>query len=165
MDAEGGHPYFPRDVVVPGYAPNITPLPVILCAFGGILTVFVNVFVAVARWNSPALKKTEQLVIGWFLLCGLPCSSPRASTMRVADNLFRRIPPSLFRGYANQPNASMNLLTIRLGYFVLNHASIPSSQSLFAQLWKEYALSDSRYMTSDPFMLCIETLTVVFTPC
>lgn len=47
------------------------------------------------------------------------------------------------------------------GYYVLNHASLPSSQSLFAQLWKEYALSDSRYLTSDPFMLCIETLTVV----
>ncbi|RKU42267.1 hypothetical protein DL546_005059 [Coniochaeta pulveracea] len=47
------------------------------------------------------------------------------------------------------------------GYFVLKHASIPASQSLFAQLWKEYALSDSRYMVSDPFMLCIESLTVV----
>ncbi|KAJ9165530.1 EBP-domain-containing protein [Coniochaeta hoffmannii] len=47
------------------------------------------------------------------------------------------------------------------GYFVLYHASLAGSQSLFAQLWKEYALSDSRYMTSDPFMLCIETLTVL----
>jgi hypothetical protein len=104
MDAEGGHPYFPQDVVIPGYAPNSTPLPVILGAFGGILSAFVNVSVAVARWNSPALKKTEQLVIGWFLLCGLPCSSPRASTVRVADNLFRRISPSLLRGYASQPH-------------------------------------------------------------
>lgn len=52
-------------------------------------------------------------------------------------------------------------LTPRPGYFVLNHAAIPASQSLFAQLWKEYSLSDSRYLTSDPFMLCIETLTVV----
>lgn len=47
------------------------------------------------------------------------------------------------------------------GYFVLYHSSLAGSQSLFAQLWKEYALSDSRYMTSDPFMLCIETITVV----
>ncbi|KAK0711247.1 emopamil binding protein [Lasiosphaeris hirsuta] len=46
------------------------------------------------------------------------------------------------------------------GYFILNHESIAASQHLFAQLWKEYALSDSRYMTSDPFMLCIEALTV-----
>ncbi|OIW33290.1 EBP-domain-containing protein [Coniochaeta ligniaria NRRL 30616] len=47
------------------------------------------------------------------------------------------------------------------GYFVLYHNSLAASQSLFAQLWKEYALSDSRYMTSDPFMLCIESLTVL----
>lgn len=34
-------------------------------------------------------------------------------------------------------------------------------QSFFGQLWKEYALSDSRYMTSDPLVLCMETCTVV----
>lgn len=32
---------------------------------------------------------------------------------------------------------------------------------LFGQLWKEYALSDSRYLTSDPFVLCMETITAV----
>ncbi|KAK4137826.1 Emopamil-binding protein [Trichocladium antarcticum] len=48
-----------------------------------------------------------------------------------------------------------------LCYYVLHHATLPASQSLFAQLWKEYALSDSRYLTSDPFMLCIETLTAI----
>ncbi|KAB5558434.1 Emopamil binding protein-domain-containing protein [Coniochaeta sp. 2T2.1] len=47
------------------------------------------------------------------------------------------------------------------GYFVLYHDSLAASQTLFSQLWKEYALSDSRYMTSDPFMLCIESLTVL----
>ncbi|KAK3391951.1 Emopamil binding protein-domain-containing protein [Sordaria brevicollis] len=47
------------------------------------------------------------------------------------------------------------------GYFVLNHATLAGKQDIFAQLWKEYALSDSRYMTSDPFMLCIESLTVL----
>ncbi|KAK0661168.1 putative 3-beta-hydroxysteroid-Delta(8),Delta(7)-isomerase [Cercophora samala] len=47
------------------------------------------------------------------------------------------------------------------GYFVLNHKTIPGSQDLFAQLWKEYGLSDSRYLTADPFMIWIETLTVL----
>ncbi|KAK7726520.1 hypothetical protein SLS63_007681 [Diaporthe eres] len=47
------------------------------------------------------------------------------------------------------------------GYFVLNHANLAASNDLFAQLWKEYALSDSRYLTSDPFMICVETITVV----
>ena len=36
-----------------------------------------------------------------------------------------------------------------------------SAQDLFGQLWKEYALSDSRYLTSDPFVLCMETVTAV----
>lgn len=33
--------------------------------------------------------------------------------------------------------------------------------TLFAQLWKEYALSDSRYLTSDVFTVCVETITTV----
>ncbi|WQF75478.1 Putative emopamil-binding protein [Colletotrichum destructivum] len=47
------------------------------------------------------------------------------------------------------------------GYFVWNHRRLAGMQTLFAQLWKEYALSDSRYLTSDPFMLCVESFTVV----
>ncbi|KAI0024841.1 Emopamil binding protein-domain-containing protein [Xylariomycetidae sp. FL0641] len=46
------------------------------------------------------------------------------------------------------------------GYFVLNHRTVASSQQLLAQLWKEYALSDSRYLTSDYFMLSVESITV-----
>ncbi|RFU30480.1 hypothetical protein B7463_g5845, partial [Scytalidium lignicola] len=45
------------------------------------------------------------------------------------------------------------------GYFSINHTRMASSQDLFGQLWKEYALSDSRYLTSDPFVLCMETVT------
>lgn len=37
------------------------------------------------------------------------------------------------------------------------------AQDLFGQLWKEYALSDSRYLTNDPFVLCMETVTAVST--
>ncbi|PSS25605.1 hypothetical protein M430DRAFT_39664 [Amorphotheca resinae ATCC 22711] len=47
------------------------------------------------------------------------------------------------------------------GYFVLNHHRMGGMQDFFGQLWKEYALSDSRYMLSDPFLLCIETSTVI----
>ncbi|KAB2570986.1 3-beta-hydroxysteroid-Delta(8),Delta(7)-isomerase [Lasiodiplodia theobromae] len=36
-----------------------------------------------------------------------------------------------------------------------------SSQHLFGQLWKEYSLSDSRYLTSDPFVLCMEAVTAI----
>ncbi|OLN95644.1 3-beta-hydroxysteroid-Delta(8),Delta(7)-isomerase 1 [Colletotrichum chlorophyti] len=47
------------------------------------------------------------------------------------------------------------------GYFILNHKHLASLQTLFGQLWKEYALSDSRYLISDPFMLCVESFTTV----
>ena len=50
---------------------------------------------------------------------------------------------------------------VYLGYFVFNHASLAGQQTIFAQLWKEYSLSDSRYLTSDPFMVSIEIITVV----
>ena len=52
-------------------------------------------------------------------------------------------------------------LTVHSGYFVYNHKWIGGMQDLFGQMWKEYALSDSRYLSQDPFVLCIETVTVV----
>ncbi|KAL4787515.1 Emopamil-binding protein [Aspergillus varians] len=47
------------------------------------------------------------------------------------------------------------------GYFMINHDRMASAQDFFGQLWKEYALSDSRYMTSDTLVLCMETITVL----
>lgn len=38
---------------------------------------------------------------------------------------------------------------------------MPSKMDLFGQLWKEYALSDSRYIFCDPLLLCMEILSVV----
>ncbi|CZT49053.1 related to emopamil-binding protein [Rhynchosporium secalis] len=48
------------------------------------------------------------------------------------------------------------------GYFMLNHHHMASKTDFFGQLWKEYALSDSRYMASDPFVLCMESWTAIF---
>ncbi|KAA8645118.1 hypothetical protein EYZ11_012390 [Aspergillus tanneri] len=44
-------------------------------------------------------------------------------------------------------------------YFVVNHATLAGSGTLFGQLWKEYSLSDSRYLTSDTFLVCMEAVT------
>ncbi|KAK4943398.1 hypothetical protein LTR10_017072 [Elasticomyces elasticus] len=49
-----------------------------------------------------------------------------------------------------------------LSYFSYNHTRMGGAQDLFGQMWKEYAMSDSRYLTSDPFVLCMETVTAVF---
>lgn len=48
------------------------------------------------------------------------------------------------------------------GYFVLNQSVLTQKHDLFAQLWKEYSLSDSRYLTGDPLVLAAEVVTVLF---
>lgn len=45
---------------------------------------------------------------------------------------------------------------------MLNHTQMASMDDFFGMLWKEYALSDSRYMFSDSFVLCMETWTMVW---
>lgn len=47
------------------------------------------------------------------------------------------------------------------GYFVLNQSTLIGKQDLFAQLWKEYAISDSRYLTGDALVLGAEVITVL----
>ncbi|ORY13417.1 EBDP4, emopamil-binding protein [Clohesyomyces aquaticus] len=48
------------------------------------------------------------------------------------------------------------------GYFAYNFRNMGRMQDLFGQLWKEYSLSDSRYLTQDAFVLCMETITAMF---
>ncbi|KAF9914994.1 hypothetical protein BX616_007150 [Lobosporangium transversale] len=45
------------------------------------------------------------------------------------------------------------------GYFGVFHKTLAGDQFVFAQVWKEYSLSDSRYLTSDPFVLIMERIT------
>lgn len=45
------------------------------------------------------------------------------------------------------------------GYFSRNHVGIAGYTDLFGQLWKEYSLSDSRYLTQDPFLVIMESVT------
>ncbi|KAK4190090.1 Emopamil-binding protein [Podospora australis] len=118
------HPYYPTDTIVEGFAPNESPLFIILAGFGGVIALFVGSCVGLARWRNSRLGRWELGVVGWYALCGF-------------------------------------LHCFFEGYFVFTHATLPSSQSFFAQLWKEYSLSDSRYIASDPFMLCIEGLTMI----
>ena len=149
--ATPSHPYFPRDAIISNYEPNAASLGAILCHFASLTLAFVAAGLYVGKRVSPSLGIDELGAMAWFLLC-----KPRhalaqrlACTYSTSADSVGCLHPGFF------------LHAFFEGYFVLYHASLAGSQGLFAQLWKEYALSDSRYMTSDPFMLCIETLTVV----
>jgi cholestenol delta-isomerase len=50
------------------------------------------------------------------------------------------------------------------GYFGYTASRIAGNTHLFAQLWKEYALSDSRYMSYDAFTVAMERITAVSSP-
>ncbi|CAH1794632.1 unnamed protein product [Owenia fusiformis] len=45
------------------------------------------------------------------------------------------------------------------GYFSVFHRTLAGEQTLLAQMWKEYGLGDSRYIASDNFTVCMETIT------
>ncbi|KAJ6014168.1 hypothetical protein N7540_008759, partial [Penicillium herquei] len=50
-----------------------------------------------------------------------------------------------------------------VGWFIFSklmpHRRLYRMQDIGGQLWKEYAQADSRYMTMEPFVLCMETIT------
>ncbi|KAK3063046.1 hypothetical protein LTR53_019083, partial [Teratosphaeriaceae sp. CCFEE 6253] len=48
------------------------------------------------------------------------------------------------------------------GYYATYYASLAAKQSLIGQMWKEYAFSDSRYLSNNSFVLCMETVTAAF---
>ncbi|KAI0392181.1 Emopamil-binding protein [Xylariaceae sp. FL0594] len=121
MSTSSSHPYYPPDAIIPGYAANETPLPVLLAAFGGTLGFAVLGAAFVVARNNKCGGSALALFCWFFMNACLHC--------------------------------------VFEGYFVLNHAALASSQSLLAQLWKEYALSDSRYLTSDVFILSVESIT------
>jgi hypothetical protein len=101
MAAGQGHPYFPQDAVIPGYAPNSSPLPVILGSFGGIIGAFVLACVTLATWYSPALKRADQLTVAWFALCELTIMSLPPAEIPLTQPVHgaRRLPPPLLRKY------------------------------------------------------------------
>ena len=47
------------------------------------------------------------------------------------------------------------------GYYAANYSTLGSKQTLIGQMWKEYAFSDSRYLTRNSFVLCMESVTAV----
>ncbi|RJE25775.1 Emopamil binding protein [Aspergillus sclerotialis] len=85
-----------------------------------------------------------------------------ASVIVIALFIIRRVRPTSSR--SDQLTFTWMCLTgfIHLffeAYFVVNHVSLAGSQELFGQLWKEYSLSDSRYLTSDSFLVTMEAVT------
>lgn len=61
------HPYFPEGVEIFGYAPNATPLPVLLAAFGSTLSIVITGSLLVARTVNRRLTLADQGLFCWFI--------------------------------------------------------------------------------------------------
>lgn len=53
------------------------------------------------------------------------------------------------------------LLTFDPGHYARHEHHIGASAHVLSQLWKEYSLSDSRYLTRDSFVVCMEAVTAI----
>jgi cholestenol delta-isomerase len=139
------HPYFPEDVVISGktFTENTLTVPTLILTFAAGCTLLLITTLLVVRHANAALKLTDLWKVLWFVL-----SEPSTYVCNIT--------------HSNELVAG-SIHVFFEGYFVYNHSRMSSMQDFFGQLWKEYALSDSRYMSSDPLVLCMESLTVVRT--
>ena len=137
------HPFYPVEVELIGYLANDkSTLSLLLIFLAGLIVICVASWVVLSKYY-PQVRTIDKWALLWCM-----CSKRalchqdhvlQADTLRTAG-------------------------TIHLffeGYFSLNHTRMAPAQDLFGQMWKEYAYSDSRYLTSDPFVLCMETITAV----
>ena len=64
------HPYYPPDLVLPGFMPNDIPVPILITSFAGAAGLVVWITSVLARTIRPGLGKTDLLTAMWFMLCG-----------------------------------------------------------------------------------------------
>ncbi|TGZ81810.1 hypothetical protein EX30DRAFT_348221 [Ascodesmis nigricans] len=81
--------------------------------------------------------------IGYYVISALNPSSTRAQRVTTLWFLFSGLIHTNFEGY-----------------WLRHHEALVGSSDVRAVMWREYAKSDSRYLTSDGFILGVEKLTV-----
>ena len=134
------HPFSPLTVHLPNYVATTIPTVALLTIFfGGLAVIFGSIEIILKRSN-PTLPNKQIRVTSWFVLCGFI--------------------HTFFEGSGLFPQYTLDQCTdYTTGYFSYNSLTISSHNDIFGQLWKEYALSDSRYMTQDSFVVCMESIT------
>ena len=135
------HPFHPKDAEIVDYLANSYTMTELLTYFGGGVAAVLGLTWILVSLFSPKLGRWDKWAVLWFGLCELfiYCQSTLALTC----------------------NSGAIIHTFFEGYYSFNHLRMGPAQDLFGQLWKEYSLSDSRYLTNDPFVLCMETVTAV----
>ncbi|KAI6354455.1 hypothetical protein MCOR25_008598 [Pyricularia grisea] len=104
----------------------------------------------------PDYKANTISTLEIFAIFATACSG----ALLLALFLIRTVRPQISTGELSRALWFMLCGSIHLvleGHFALNH--VAGSSTVLSQLWKEYSLSDSRYLTRDAFTVCMETIT------
>ncbi|KAI9817720.1 MAG: hypothetical protein M1826_001476 [Phylliscum demangeonii] len=143
------HPYYPLETELVGYLVNEFSVSTLLATFFGTCVVFLGLADALINRVNRRLSTGNKLTALWFALCTSFGTFPSLARALVADlRASSQVVSSMSSSKASPP-----------GYFALNHTRIASADHLLGQMWKEYAHADSRYLTSDSAVLCIEAIT------
>lgn len=158
------HPFYPIEAEIVGYLANEWSVPTLLGVFAAGWAIILGITSLLVKRHNPSLPSREKAAILWFVLCKF---HQFVRSLVVDAKNFDQLALST---YSSKVGTTARYTTFRTsslteaGYFSLNHTRMGGAQDLFGQLWKEYSLSDSRYLTSDPFVLCMETVTAVSDP-
>lgn len=155
------HPYYPLEVEIAGYIANEYSVIQLLLAFGtGCAAILFVTYIAAKRIRSQ-IPTSELLILMWFVLSKLgrclqcfPANPVQADASTSSSKVYSQ--PA--------PNYTEVRPDTQPGYYAYNFRAMGGRQDLFGQLWKEYAYSDSRYLTQNAFVMCMESITAVRWP-
>jgi hypothetical protein len=158
MNPEVTHPYYPVDIEISGYVANEWPFLTLLVILGSACAFILALARGVTRYLRPDLPRSEVLTVLWFILCEHQWL-PRCISMKLIQISGASL--HLFFECMLMQIGFKEATDEAIAYYVRNWRSLAGQQGLFGQLWKEYAYSDSRYLTQDASLLCLEAITVV----
>ncbi|KAJ2520486.1 hypothetical protein H4217_002012 [Coemansia sp. RSA 1939] len=133
IDTRPPHPYCPPTLELPGYAEPAHRTSALVLTMGASITVLI---LAASRlyWT----RHTNAVSGGG----GIPLPDRLAALWFVVCGA---------------------LHTVFELYYIVHSATLAQERTLVADLWKEYALSDSRYVAATPMVRALESVTVLVT--
>lgn len=140
------HNYYPPTIHLPQYVDNETPAVSIIIQFSFLWAAVLGAALIIICRVRPTASKSDKLAFVWMCLSKFYILLGHMGTLNISSLIYKKA------GFIH---------LFFEAYFVINHKTLAGSQELFGQLWKEYSLSDSRYLTSDAFLVSMEFVTAV----
>ncbi|CAG8537126.1 6235_t:CDS:2 [Ambispora leptoticha] len=134
------HPYYPTNLELPNYTEPTFSMTTILAVFLSVLSLIIcSSLIIISRsknYNNNIVHPQNQANLN---------SKYKVSTAnKIIFTWF------VICGFIH---------TFFEGYFAAFYQTMQQDNGLFGQMWKEYALSDSRYLTADAFVVNMERIT------